>query len=131
MPRTNDRSRTSSGARARAYPLALMAASCATLFLASCKTPTRAEIDATTWLNNAPISADTCARAPELRDRGFYRRLNDNVCRSLGRPIGCVEFISFCSPASRDMIAIPKKDFERILNEAGIKSEEPSGAHQR
>lgn len=76
--------------------------------LSSCqKLPTRAEVDATLWLNNGPIPIEICQREPALKDRGFYRRLNN----------GKLEFISWCSPKAREMTAVPTKELQAILDE--------------
>ncbi len=42
---------------------------------------------------NLPVPADICEHAPELKLRGFYRRLND----------GKLEFISICTPEVTQM----------------------------
>lgn len=72
--------------------------------LASCIT--RQEIRANVWLTNAPVPPEICRKAPELKDYGFYRRLND----------GTFEFVSFCTPSARRMISIVDTDFQRILD---------------
>lgn len=77
------------------------------LSLASCKTPSRARINATIWLSNIPLPKEVCDRSPELRDRGFYRRLDN----------GKFEFVSFCSPVAKEWVSIPKKDFLKLLDE--------------
>lgn len=58
------------------------------------------------WLNNGPIPADICEREPDLKLRGFYRRLNS----------GKLEFISFCNPIANDLLGIHKTDLEKILD---------------
>lgn len=71
---------------------------------ASC--PTRQEIDAYAWLNNSPLPPDLCAKFPELKDRGFYRRLDS----------GGFEFKSWCDPDAGDWIAFNKRDLQRMLD---------------
>ena len=61
---------------------------------------------AATWLNNTEALTELCFKVPELKDYGFYRKLND----------GKIEFISFCDPNAAHMISIIDKDFEDILN---------------
>lgn len=70
--------------------------------LTSCLT--RREIEATVWLNNAPIPSSECTAA--IAKRGFYRKLDS----------GKVEFVSFCSPEARQWLAIHKDDLQRILD---------------
>jgi hypothetical protein len=58
------------------------------------------------WLNNTPLPKDICEREPELKEYGFYRKLND----------GTFEFVTFCGDKAKDFFAIYKKDLETILN---------------
>ncbi len=67
----------------------------------------RKEIQASIWLNNAPIPVELCEEKPELKQYGFYRRLND----------GKLEFISFCDPSAHKWLAMYETDFNRILDE--------------
>lgn len=79
---------------------------------ASCNV-TREEIEATVWLNNFP-PASLCLTNPELSQYGFYRRLNN----------GKLEFMSMCKKEARDFFAIPKADFNRLLDRALPKPQE-------
>jgi hypothetical protein len=85
-----------------AFTVALLSAGCVT----------RAEIKASSWLNNAPIPADLCEKYPELKEYGFYRRLNS----------GNFEFISYCQPCepprscASDFVAFYKADLDKILD---------------
>lgn len=76
--------------------------------LASCRV-TRAEVEATLWLNNSPIPAEICAREPALRKYGFYRKLDS----------GQMEFVSFCKLEARKWIAIYDADLQRLLERLG------------
>lgn len=67
--------------------------------------PSRPEIEAYVWLNNG-LPPELCAKHPELRDYGFYRRLND----------GKVEFIAFCDPLSVHWLAVYDRDYQRLLD---------------
>jgi hypothetical protein len=71
--------------------------------LTSCLT--RKEIEATIWLNNAPIPASLCKEGVEKR--GFYRRLDS----------GKIEFVSFCSPEAKQWLSIHKDDLQKILDQ--------------
>lgn len=74
----------------------------------------RSEIQATVWLNNAPIPPALCDQSPELKNYGFYRRLNT----------GKIEFVSFCSPLANRWISAFDDDFNRILDDTIPKSSE-------
>ena len=83
------------------------------IFLMSCKTAIREEIDATIWLNNSPLPATICEREPELKNYGFYRRLNS----------GQLEFMSFCRPCTEGVkdcakfwLGIRDDDFNRLMD---------------
>lgn len=78
-----------------------------------CRTPSREEINATTWLNNTPLPAELCEANPELKRYGFYRRLNS----------GKLEFMSYCKPCTdgakdcaKNFIAIHENDFQKMLD---------------
>lgn len=88
--------------------LNLLILSLSLLLFTSCKTPTRPEINAKIWLNNAGGNSlkAICAREEALKDFGFYRRLNN----------GKLEFVSFCSSTSTGFVAITEKDFNEILD---------------
>jgi hypothetical protein len=58
------------------------------------------------WLNNSPIPSEICKREPELKDYGFYRKLND----------GNFEFVGFCEPKASEFFSMYKTDFERLMN---------------
>jgi wobble nucleotide-excising tRNase len=78
--------------------------------LTSCVT--REQVEATLFLNNFNDKdnslAELCERVPELKQRGFYRRLND----------GKLETVSICNPIARDFLAIHKDDLNRLLDKA-------------
>ncbi len=67
----------------------------------------RSEIEASIWLNNAPLPDSVCV-IPENTHYGFYRRLND----------GRFEFVSFCDARAHDWLAIHKDEFQRLLEKA-------------
>ena len=77
-----------------------------TFLLTSCLGPKRKEIEATLWLNNAPLPAYLCILHSELRDYGFYRKLED----------GRIEFVSFCQAEAQRWIAIHESDLKRLLD---------------
>ena len=70
---------------------------------------TRAKIDAAIWLNNG-LPADLCEKEPELKDYGFYRKLDS----------GQLEFVAFCDPRAREWLSMHKDDFNKLMDEAGI-----------
>lgn len=74
------------------------------LFLASCLT--RKQVNAAAWLNNTDALLDLCIKVPELKDYGFYRRLDD----------GKIQFLSFCDPNAVRMIAFKDEDLNKILD---------------
>ena len=76
------------------------------LFLCSCVT--REKIEATIWLTNAPLPLEYCDQIPELRQYGFYRKLDT----------GKIEFVSFCKKESRDFVTMPRSEFDKILDQA-------------
>ncbi len=78
------------------------------LFFTSCKSPTRKEVNAKIWLNNSggPAYAKLCLDKPELKDHGFYRKLNN----------GKLEFVSFCSPTAAKFLAVTEKDFNEMMD---------------
>ena len=83
-----------------------MGLSIVTLSLASCLVPERSEINATLWLNNAPIPKEICEANKELYNYGLYRRLNDNS----------LEFVSFCSLLASRWISIHSDDLAKLLD---------------
>lgn len=86
------------------HPASLVLLSLALMIcLTSCLT--RKEIEATIWLNNAPIPASLCKDGVEKR--GFYRRLDS----------GKIEFVSFCSPEAKHWLSIHKDDLQKILDQ--------------
>ena len=80
------------------------------LFLLSQGCVTRARINSNLWFGIA-IPENICEREPEVKSYGIYRKLND----------GSFEFVSICSDEYQNFFSIHKDDFERLLNEAGIK----------
>lgn len=90
--------------------LVYLALSSAILCLTSCKAPTRAEINATIWLNNSPLPKELCFQGEVktvLWDYGFYRKLDS----------GKLEFISFCDPSASQWLSVYKDDFNRMMDE--------------
>ena len=77
--------------------------------------PKRQEIEAEIWINSG-IPAQHCT--PEVAKRGIYRRLNDDACREKGKPPGCAEFISYCTPEVTNYIAFNKDKLRELLDEA-------------
>lgn len=71
---------------------------------------TRSRINAALWYGIA-IPEDICEKTPEVQSYGLYRKLND----------GRFEFVSICSDEYQDFFSMNKKDFERLLNEAGVR----------
>lgn len=73
---------------------------------------TREEIDAVVFLNNFNSEknelAELCERVPELKQRGFYRRLNNDK----------LETVSICNPQARNYLAVHRDDFNRLLDKA-------------
>jgi hypothetical protein len=67
----------------------------------------REQVDAKVWLNNAPLPAELCAKLPELKEYGFYRKLND----------GTIEFMSFCDPRAADWLSMYKTDYGKIMDQ--------------
>lgn len=76
------------------------------LFLVSCVT--REQVSAIVWLNNFPLPAEYCEQFPELKLRGFYRKLNN----------GKIEFVSACKAEARNMVTSTEKDFNELLDRA-------------
>jgi hypothetical protein len=72
--------------------------------------PTRSEIDSVFWLNNSNALLDACAESIDLRDVGFYRRLES----------GDFELVSFCNENAQDFLSIYKDDLEKILKDYAI-----------
>ncbi len=77
--------------------------------LTGCKKIAREKIDAAIWLNNGSPT-EICAREQDLLNHGFYRKLNS----------GKFEFISFCDPKSLDWISMHEKDFNKLMDQAGL-----------
>lgn len=80
----------------------------ALLVLTSCLT--REEIDAALW-NSDRIPVEYCEKYPEIKEYGFYRKLND----------GNEEFVSFCSDNAKTYFAMYNKDFEKLVTKAQLK----------
>lgn len=76
------------------------------LLLCGCQTVTRKQVDAAVWLNNAPIPTEICDREPQLKQYGFYRKLDD----------GKFEFMSFCKPGAEKWVGIYGPDFYKFLD---------------
>lgn len=80
------------------------------LLLCSCIT--REEIEVAIWKNNFNDAKgsmkELCETYPEIKDYGFYRKLND----------GTLEFISVCNPHAREMLSIHNADFVRLMDRA-------------
>jgi len=74
------------------------------VFLQGCVT--RKEVNAAAWLNNTHAMGEVCTRVPELKDYGFYRRLDD----------GKIQFLSFCNENARRMTAFKDEDLKNILD---------------
>jgi hypothetical protein len=74
-----------------------------TMFLVSCQTITRPEVDAETWLHSA-IPQELCT--PEIRQYGIYRKLDD----------GTFEFISYCQTEVKNYIGFNTEKFQRVLD---------------
>jgi hypothetical protein len=68
---------------------------------------TRQEISAAIWLNNG-LPSELCQKEPELRNYGFYRKLNS----------GKIEFISFCSARANEWLSMHQGDYNRLLEKA-------------
>ena len=109
MGRIKERSKTYSAQTAAARYLAWTALALLILCLMSgCRgTPTRKQINATVWLNNAPLPKELCDLKPELQKYGFYRKLDS----------GSLEFISFCNPLATKWLSIHESDFNKLLDE--------------
>jgi len=71
-----------------------------------CLAPKRSEINASIWLNNAPLPEELCQTHKELNDYGFYRKLND----------GNLEFISFCNKDAAQWLSMHQSDFEKLMD---------------
>jgi hypothetical protein len=66
---------------------------------------TRKQVLAEIWLNNG-MSEELCQEMPQLRQYGFYRRLNS----------GRLEFLSFCNPEARKYVAMYGPKFNEVLD---------------
>lgn len=73
---------------------------------------TRQEVEAVIWLNNFNDQGgslnELCANVPELKQRGFYRKLD----------LGKYELVSVCNPIARDFLIVHKDDLARLLDKA-------------
>lgn len=93
-------------------PLVLLGLSFGMIFLTGC--PSEREINAALWETNTPLPAELCRRVPELRDRGFRRKLSG----------GGWEFVSFCTPCATgrtcatDMVSMTKSDLRELIGQA-------------
>lgn len=80
------------------------------LFLSSCIS--REEVEAVIWLNNfndeSNSMAGVCERNPEIKQYGFYRKLNS----------GKLEFVSICNQTAINYLGVQKDDFNRLLDKA-------------
>lgn len=74
----------------------------------------RDEVLAEVWLESG-IPAAQCTDA--VKKSGVYRKLNDDQCEAHHQPHGCVELISYCSPAIRDSVRFNGTKFYQILNQ--------------
>ena len=75
------------------------------LFLSLNGCVTKAQVDALVWLNNLTELNKLCPSHPELKDYGFYRKLND----------GKLEFISVCNPLVADLLSMQKGDYNNLM----------------
>lgn len=82
------------------------------LLLSSCIS--REEVEAVIFLNNFHAMGPICERTPEIKQYGFYRKLND----------GKLEFVSICNSTARNYLAVHKDDFNRLLDKALPKPQE-------
>jgi hypothetical protein len=73
----------------------------------------RKKINAAIWLNNFPLPEDICEANPDLKQYGFYRKLNT----------GNFEFMSACKPAAKDWLSMHKDDFKKLMNRATLPDE--------
>lgn len=94
------------------------------IILILCSCVTREEINAVVWLNNFNCKKNEenckkeildpnnmeflCGRYPEIKNRGFYRQLNN----------GKKEFISICNENARNTVTATAKDFNEIIDRA-------------
>ncbi len=104
------------------WPIILLGVWLALIALGLSGCVTRAELRAALWLNNG-LPADRCGPSqaespePDLWLYGFYRKLNDEACHDLGKPPGCIEFVPFCDPRSKDWSSMYKDDLNKILDQ--------------
>jgi hypothetical protein len=96
----------------------------ASLALSGCLT--RKEVLAYIWENNG-MPDGVCNREPELLKRGFYRRLNDDICTKQNKKIPCFELQPWCvldattkqprvNPVATEMQSTTPKDLQTILD---------------
>ena len=107
-------SRTRSDLRLLGKSLAMLGLLSSMLLLQGC--PSRAEIDAEIWLNSG-ITPDVCAKYPELKQFGIYRKLDT----------GKYEFISYCTTvpdangnqvnAVQQYLSVNAQKFNKFLDE--------------
>jgi hypothetical protein len=76
--------------------------------LATSSCVTRKEVDAASWLNNFGVEefVALCNEHPELKDFGFFRKLDD----------GTFQFLSACDPNAKRMISFKDEDLKKILD---------------
>jgi hypothetical protein len=77
--------------------------------------PKRAEVRAEMWLQSG-LPADLCAKNPEIRQYGMYRRLNDDVCEKAGKKIPCYELQRYCNAEAKKYLAIEEQRFNDLLD---------------
>lgn len=75
------------------------------LVLSSCVS--KKEVKANLWLNNLKVLSEHCQSMPELKDIGFYRKLDD----------GKYEIVSVCDPIIKDFYSMHKDVLARLLSE--------------
>ena len=82
----------------------------------------RTQIQADVWLQSG-ITADLCAKYPEVAAEGIYRVLDEATCNAQGKPPGCIEFISYCAigddklPVVQHYFNIQDAEFNNILDQ--------------
>lgn len=77
------------------------------MFLSISSCVTKKQIQAAIWLNNGPLPPQICESNVELKQYGFYRKLDD----------GRLEFIPYCSEISSRMISMTEEDMNKFLDE--------------
>jgi hypothetical protein len=66
----------------------------------------KTDLGVAAWINNTDAMQDLCKKIPELKEFGFYRRID----------LENLQFLSFCDKNSSRMIAFKDEDVEKILN---------------